>query len=355
MESKADTNQIVILDPAEKQTLEDYIKHDLKSQLKAKPLKLTWEDHCCVIVSNYFDRAEGQKKEVHGSLKSYEAIQNEREVVARQLKEQDFEVHVEDELVWARNEFLSFGDTLIGQTGYFKDSYRSLACGANYIMGEDFIIVSSFLAESPKSRERKALINFWNILGAKRVYFVPPASKVPCQIIGGEGAQSSHLDYTIASIPWLRIFSIDEEYYREQESLFKEIERAEEFKFVKINPAAIRIPSGYTEKVNGVAKSHYYNYDLWANNGYLALCKKDRNELRKTTILYNRVLNYMADDLKSAARKNNRDNQINFVSTDVPLLSNTFVQGSLYCFTNTAPSKRLYLEFKRKLAEARSR
>lgn len=342
--------QIIVLNSQSNQPFSDYVEHDLPELIKEKPRHFSWEDHRMVVIGSYYEAPKTMKEYTKGlrkydvsSRRPFFAAQKECRTIGSQLRSLGFEVAYWDR-TWPRNNFLSFDNTIV----YPMCSDENLTQGGLYVFGRDFVIVSDSLLRNytkPGSEPRRittterTVRKFWEALGIEKVYFMPPSSKSPNTDWNGdwEDETLADIDYTVNSIPWKNIITVDEDHYQEQKDLFERIAKEERIELIRIPHFNI---SGST--VHGGEFREYYR-DLYANS-FLALAKMKRyghkfHEDLDTYVIYNQATPVVDDVFFSSGRN------IHALQTVIPVIANLSFNSTIHCVTNTLRDRAAYEAF----------
>ncbi|MFQ5531604.1 MAG: hypothetical protein ACE5ES_03235 [Candidatus Nanoarchaeia archaeon] len=370
------TGDIVIISPQEGQSLEDYIGHDLPGLVKGKTIGLSSEDHRCIVVS---------LEKNYRSEKAGKALMQERISLLDQLRELgDIDVFEETHRPLIGSDFLSLGNTIViqgvneGGEVYFPVRRRLEIPGLTnppaYVFGRDFVIASRSFLENyemeggvmvPKphknpEKTEETVRKFWGTLGIEKVHFLTPSTKMEFFIYDREMIPYpafGDLDETVGSIPWLDIFTVDEEHYQQQKDTFRKIEEEEGIEFTVI--PSVGIDKVYTSIYDGDLVRR--KQDLWANS-YLAFVKdnpayEDSSRWRQeTVVLYNRNTCITGDLIRSRIQSNQRGihylerDRFRLEATNHPLLANLeMARAHLRCFTHTVPDRTTYEALREKM------
>lgn len=317
---------VVILEPQPNQPIEDYVEHDLPLLVKKKPKTLSWDSHNCIIVGG------------NPQYRINEDGLNERYRFKAKLQKLGYDVLTETNVTWTRNHFLAFDKFLVGE----KEN-TILADGGIYIFGKDFVL-ASLTRETNKDVYKRAVRKFWESFGIEKLYFIPVAKKTPLRWNElGATYEDPDLDWTIGSVPWLDIYTVDTDHYREQREIFRQVEIDNNIKFIRLPSTTIRIP---TFTIQG---PEYKKRDLWVN-GYFALPEPHGNN--RTTHLFHDHLTPIVESVRHTQNGylHNGQLEIHEVSVYQNLLAgNGYLGGTLHCLTNTAPNRQTYQEFRTRM------
>jgi hypothetical protein len=345
-------SRVICIEPQKGQSIEDYIENDFHLEIDKPPETLSCRDHKLVIVG----------VDISGDDTFGAAARLEEKAVYRQIKRLKFDVERETELPTIRNSFLSFGNFLVFERGTSVSGINDrLTRAPLYVFGNDFVMASDSLIKnynekgvSPRKVTNETTVRkFWRAFGIEKVYFIPPAEKVPKKIISEAWAFECirDLDYTMNSIPWLDIYTVDRDHYEEQKEVFQEIERQEGIQFTIISPTKILRP---ILKFKG--EESLQEVDLWSNT-YLALPEREVHSWGRrdeTVVLYNSlapIAERVGLDYNQRLHKQRiwsfSSPIINMHKTDVPIIASSFFGKTLHCMTHTSPDRNTYEEFKK--------
>ncbi len=289
--------------------LEEYLEHEFPATIGRKPESISWEENNTLVVGTY--RQFGEYADyLHTCEAEFESL------FKRLCSYQDNTV-VRYPLAFPRNNFISFSDlTLVGM-------FEPLVSDASYVRGTDFVIVADSLRWRKEDRYsseifdiKGAIEKFWRALGIEKTYFVPAPLSMQREHPQWSETNVVDIDYYMASVPWLGLYTVTQELYEQQREMLKHIEREENIEFIPVEETRITIPK-FRESI------------LWANN-FLAY----KGNADRTTIKYNPL---------SVAKKTFPDRKDIYLRQSEPIsITPIYGKGSIHCMTNTVPNYEMY-------------